>query len=85
MIHHLLYYLDETDDRPVFNEIDGSHDMFAYLYSDRPNASFCRADSAKNGCGTPQLVTLRAETRDHDLGLGCYLGIILLLDPELTV
>ena len=28
---------------------------------------------------------LRAETRDHDLGLGCYLTIILVLDPELTV
>ena len=29
----------------------------AYLYSDRPNASFVQADSAKNGCGTPQLVS----------------------------
>ena len=57
MIHHLLYYLDETDDKLAFNELDESHDMFAYLYSDRPIASFVQADSAKNGCGTPQLVS----------------------------
>ena len=57
MIHHLLYYLDETDGRLAFNELDESHDIFAYLYSDRPNASFARADSAKSGCGTPQLVS----------------------------
>ena len=57
MIHHLLYYLDETDDKLAFNELDESHDMFAYLYSDRPNASFPQADSAKSGRGTPQLVS----------------------------
>ena len=57
MIHHLLYYLDETDDKPAFNELDESHGMFAYLYSDRPNASFPQADSTKSGCETPQLVS----------------------------
>ena len=55
MIHHLLYYLDETDGRLAFNEFDETHDMFAYLYSDRPDASFPGADSAKSGCETPLL------------------------------
>jgi len=29
MIHHLLYYLDETHDKLAFNEFDEPHDMFA--------------------------------------------------------
>ena len=33
MIHHLLYYLDETDDKLAFNELDEPHDMCAYLYT----------------------------------------------------
>ena len=57
MIHHLLYYLDETDGELAFNELGESHGMFAYLYSDRPNASFPQADSTKSGCETPQLVS----------------------------
>ena len=57
MIHHLLYYLDETDGKLAFNELDESHDVFAYLYSDRKHASFPQADSAKSGCETPQLVS----------------------------
>ena len=56
MIHHLLYYLDETDDKPAFNEFDEMHGMFAYLYSDRPNASFPEAGSAKSGCETPHVM-----------------------------
>ena len=58
MIHRSVNKFDETDGKLAFNELDESHDMFAYLYSDRPNASFVRADSAKNGCGTPQLVSM---------------------------
>ena len=57
MIHHLLYYLDETHDKLVFNEFGESHGMFAYLYSDRKHASFPQADSAKSGCETPWLVS----------------------------
>ena len=57
MIHRSVNKFDETHDKLEFNEFDETHDMFAYLYSDRPNASFVRADSAKNGCGTPQLVS----------------------------
>ena len=57
MIHRSVNKLDETYGKLAFNELDESHGMFAYLYSDRPNASFVRADSAKNGCGTPQLVS----------------------------
>ena len=57
MIHRSVNNFDETDDKLEFNEFDESHDMFAYLYSDRPNASFPEADSAKSDCGTPQLVS----------------------------
>ena len=56
MIHRSVNKFDETDGKLAFNELDESHDMFAYLYSDRPNASFPQAD-AKSGCGTPQLVS----------------------------
>ena len=55
MIHRSVNKFDETHGKLEFNEFDETHDMFAYLYSDRPNASFVRADSAKNDCGTPQL------------------------------
>ena len=57
MIHRSVYKFDETDGKLAFNELGESHEMFAYLYSDRPDASFARADSAKSGCGTPQLVS----------------------------
>ena len=57
MIRRSVNKFDETDDKLAFNDFDESHDVFAYLYSDRPNASFVRADSAKSGCGTPQLVS----------------------------
>ena len=40
-----------------FNEFDEMYGMFAYLHSDRKNASFPQADSAKSGCETPQLVS----------------------------
>jgi hypothetical protein len=57
MIDRSVNNFEETHDKLAFNDFDESHLMFAYLYSDRPNASFVRADSAKSGCGTPQLVS----------------------------
>ena len=57
MIDRSVNNFEETHDKLAFNDFDESHLMFAYLYSDRSNASFCRADSAKSGCGTPQLVS----------------------------
>ena len=54
MIDRSVNNFEETHDKLAFNDFDESHLMFAYLYSDRPNASFVQAISAKYGCGTPQ-------------------------------
>ena len=69
MIHHLLYYLDETDDKLAFNELGESHDMFAYLYSDRPNAPFlgmggpCNAKSGITNTAMPEVALLASRAR----------------------